>query len=46
MNELWVAVDDDGWCCISVSQEQPKLNKKNWHVFRWRSNVVDGVLVW
>lgn len=28
MNSLWVARDDDGWCCISVSQEQPKLNKK------------------
>ena len=28
MNELWVTVDDDGWCCIAAAQDSPKLNKK------------------
>lgn len=28
MNELWVAVDDDGWCCIAATQDSPKMNKK------------------
>lgn len=28
MNELWVAVDGDGWSSIAVSKEAPRLNEK------------------
>ena len=28
MNELWVAVDADGWCSIAVSKEAPRRNEK------------------